>query len=512
LSEIATKIAALTDGDPRGLSEGVRSHYSLRIKIGALEFSRLKGDFVGTPVISLNTRQFSEIEFTLNNKKRQEDQITPEGDRSSSEPVTEQAPEQLSEDLWEQILANEGAEVQVELGYAPDHLQNVLVGKLYRIGRKLPDGVILEVMDQSAQLANTTRSSVNAKGETPVISKLKPDDLSADAFTLLPVADETDLGTAQLQVRSFGETARIDLGLNSSSGITPLPTETTGENSRPATSPLVEKAALESGLRFVDQSGVVTSEQGTAAIASSSLNSASQQAGLLGEVLIASGNTIKQVAAGKGDTTGLILDWVEHQSAFVGNPVITKKTPLQLQSGYGALTVQGWSPNDKAMMGATVVTTPPVGVHPTGNIQVPEWGNVKLGEAIAPGSLYTWGDATRQGERVPESNDVMQGIVLAAGLMDEISKKYLGGQKVQITSWYRDPASNEAVSSSGRSGPHTTGSAVDFYTDNMDQIHADYERSWEGGVAISPGSFVHLDGLGVFPGLEHYPKLRRWQY
>ncbi|NJR41010.1 MAG: DUF882 domain-containing protein [Leptolyngbyaceae cyanobacterium CSU_1_4] len=182
---------------------------------------------------------------------------------------------------------------------------------------------------------------------------------------------------------------------------------------------------------------------------------------------------------------------------------------MQLQSGYGSLTVQGWSPNDKAMMGATVVTTAPVGIHPTGNIQVPEWGDVKLGEPIIPGSLYTWGDATRQGERIPESKAVMQGIVLAAGLLDELSKKYRDGQKLQINSWYRDPASNAAVSSTGRTGPHTTGSAVDFFSDNMDQIHADYNRSWDGGVAISPGSFVHIDFIGKdLPGTPR----RRWTY
>jgi hypothetical protein len=175
------------------------------------------------------------------------------------------------------------------------------------------------------------------------------------------------------------------------------------------------------------------------------------------------------------------------------------------------LTVSGWNVTEKGGVGATVTMSSPDTPNPTGNMQVPEWGGVKIGDPIYPGSLYTWGDATKEGTRVPESKEVMKGILLMAGELDKISKKYNGGKKVEINSWYRDPATNVAISSSGPAGPHTTGSAVDLYTDNMQQIHDDYDKAWEGGVAISPNSFTHIDWIGHPQGIPGDPR-RRWSY
>lgn len=85
-----------------------------------------------------------------------------------------------------------------------------------------------------------------------------------------------------------------------------------------------------------------------------------------------------------------------------------------------------------------------------------------------------------------------------------------------ISSGYRSPEYNEQVSSSGRTGPHTTGKAADIsvYGENAHILlwHAtDMEFS---GIGISQkgnykSRFIHLDTL---PNDDNHPRPWVWSY
>jgi Peptidase M15 len=545
----------------------VRTTYTLKIVIGNLEFSNIKGDFLGEVAIAIRTRQYSEISFALNDfggETRAVDKLTnvPQDSKQSAgqnlqvlsakdisqsvsdrnllstgsltvpkiakpdlfTPSKASTPDQkLDGSLWSQILANEGAAVTVSLGY-DGTLEEVLKGKAYRIGRKLPDKVIIDVVDDSASLATSTQPGVVATAENPAPNPFASADPSAFKVSPQTVLKQLKGGSGVASPTTAGSLS-VAPGSGSlfATGNPPKPdpkqadaiaqqsqsAKSATPNGSPGTDALKKAVSQNPSLTFSKQTQQKTGDVGAVSFTQSPLKSASSHAALTGDVVVADGNTIKQVGPGQAESTGIVLSWNSDRECFIRPPTITKKTPYQLQSGTGALTVQGWSVNDKSVVSATVVTQSPPPPHPTGNIQVPQWGQVKLKDPIYPGSKFTWGDASRNGERVPENQNVMKGIVLAAKTLDAIAAKYGGG--IQITSWYRPPRVNAAVSGSGLSGPHTTGSAVDFYHPKMTQIHADYSKSWQGGVAISPGSFTHIDWVGHPEGLPGSPR-RRWSY
>ena len=69
-----------------------------------------------------------------------------------------------------------------------------------------------------------------------------------------------------------------------------------------------------------------------------------------------------------------------------------------------------------------------------------------------------------------------------------------------VLSGYRCPDHNQAVSTTGRDGPHTTGLAADIYTQNMRQL-IDEVVSWDfTGLGFKlhgahAGRFIHVDLL-----------------
>lgn len=77
------------------------------------------------------------------------------------------------------------------------------------------------------------------------------------------------------------------------------------------------------------------------------------------------------------------------------------------------------------------------------------------------------------------------------------------GKPLYVTSGYRCPEHNEKASKTGRTGPHTTGKAVDFAVSGPDArllIGVAVALGFEGiGVAQKgphPSRFIHLDMLG----------------
>jgi hypothetical protein len=130
---------------------------------------------------------------------------------------------------------------------------------------------------------------------------------------------------------------------------------------------------------------------------------------------------------------------------------------------------------------------------------------VGINEAIISGGNFTWAEATKNGNRIPVDKDITYNIVRIAEYMEDV-REVLGGGAIRITSWYRDPATNRRVGGASRSR-HLSGDAVDFYCDHISVSQAYAKLNpWhggQGGLAVKPGSFLHIDGRQYFS---------RWTY
>lgn len=113
-----------------------------------------------------------------------------------------------------------------------------------------------------------------------------------------------------------------------------------------------------------------------------------------------------------------------------------------------------------------------------------------------PGN-FTWGEATHNGTRLPESTQAVYDIIRIAQAMEEIRVIY-DNRPITVNSWYRPRAINAAVGGA-RQSRHLQGDAVDF---NVTGIHPHdvYKRldDWWGnrGGLASATSFTHIDTRG----------------
>lgn len=520
------------------------SHLGLRVKVGTAEYSTHRGQVLSGSYVWLHTNRVSEAVILLDD---------PDG----------------------AILATleNSAPVEVETGFLGGTKRQKFVGVVQRFGRRGNDTTIVQAVDQAAKLGQQQGTGVaSSKAATPdakqdsrasslnveefraaldaierlmqasrdqpgvaavlaqvgkmrtLVNSSKPGEAGSEVAALQALAGELD----PTQVPAVGSSLPELLADLRAAIAKPVATQSaspgfdemmdqvtrllqaTATPEQPKTSTAERVAVSSLNLLFADNSATQPTESGRATPQKSDMANAVAQAAEQGNVLVVSGNTLTVSKPGGGGESGLKLDYRAGKPVFTSPPQVLKKSP-GAYSGYGAILVQGYNIDSKSTISAAVAVPGGSTVHPTGVVNVPEWGAIKLADPIQPGSLYTWADATLNGERVPESQAVMKGIALAAQILDELSKKYLNGSKFTINSWYRPPAVNVAVSSSGPSGPHTTGSAVDFKSANMDQVHADLKGSWEGGVAISPGSFVHVDWIGHPEGIPGTPR-RRWSY
>lgn len=81
-----------------------------------------------------------------------------------------------------------------------------------------------------------------------------------------------------------------------------------------------------------------------------------------------------------------------------------------------------------------------------------------------------------------------------------------------VSSAYRCPEHNTKVSSTGETGPHTTGRAIDIQCNHMQALSIVEEARKHGftGIGVKQkgvGRFVHLDDLG-----NGYPRPAFWSY
>lgn len=130
-------------------------------------------------------------------------------------------------------------------------------------------------------------------------------------------------------------------------------------------------------------------------------------------------------------------------------------------------------------------------------ITIPKLEVVYLGEPILKGGHFSWAEATKNGTRIPASDEVVDGILTVAKAMEEV-RDYLGGRPITVNSWYRDPESNRAAGGATRSR-HLSGDAVDFVAQGLhpSEVHRRLEPWWgeRGGVA-SASCFTHIDCRG----------------
>lgn len=96
--------------------------------------------------------------------------------------------------------------------------------------------------------------------------------------------------------------------------------------------------------------------------------------------------------------------------------------------------------------------------------------------------------------------------------LDELRHRY--GAPLTISSGYRCPDHNAKVSSTGRTGPHTTGRAADLLVDRGNAyklLKIALEMGFTGiGVQQKGGGrFLHLDNLPNAPG---QPRPTIWSY
>lgn len=361
----------------------------------------------------------------------------------------------MEQKLATQIL--ERGTLEVEAGYLNGFKHNVFVGDIRKVTRILPNKVKIFAVDRAHKAKAAGTGTSNPQTTAPNSSN-----------AVIPPEIATGLAAGKTKP---------------------------DKNTSP-----VSTVAESTGTNGIDQTIAQPQKLGFVQPGNSKADTASKEAVQKGAVIAVDGNKIVEVSPGQAPSSGIIINWAENPGLFILPPEVTKRNNFDLESGFGTLTVKGFNINGKSVVAATVSTPGKPSQHPTGVITAPEWGSVKLSDPIIPGSRFTWGFATRNGSRVPENKTVMQGIVNICRYLDQWEKEL--SVTFEITSWYRDQASNRAAGGASQS-EHLKGHAVDFYFSGMDAFHSKMDGEWEGGVAIKHGSFVHID---LAPGR------RRWNY
>ena len=100
---------------------------------------------------------------------------------------------------------------------------------------------------------------------------------------------------------------------------------------------------------------------------------------------------------------------------------------------------------------------------------------------------------------------------ISSDIMDLLQKARNDLGPLTITSAYRCPDHNNSVSSTGPSGPHTTGHAVDIHVSNSQHRKQliDYFAKKVTGLGVAK-TFLHIDLLTPEHGFEMRPNA--WKY
>ena len=125
-----------------------------------------------------------------------------------------------------------------------------------------------------------------------------------------------------------------------------------------------------------------------------------------------------------------------------------------------------------------------------------------LSDPIYAGSNFNWGEATKDGTRIPTQTSfdgivipaaqITSNIIKIAKELDKIRSQF-GNRPIAVNSWYRDPISNREVRGV-RNSQHLLGWAADITIDGYEpnEVAAKLIDTWAGGLGDS-SSFTHLD-------------------
>jgi rare lipoprotein A (peptidoglycan hydrolase) len=514
--------------------------YDYRVKIGDKIYSLESGEILNSPskpFLRLSTKRFSEARFLIRD------------------------PEAL-----EYTRISESDEVSVELRCGSGIAISKFIGKIKEKGRLEPSATIIHAIDNLSALNRSSGSGLTdsseplsgqgAKPDAPggipsstttgqlVSLKRKNGDRTAEktiyqdsipllAHPSLPFGTQVNvenIKTKKILKARVGDRSLSGKGFEASSQLLKdLGFVLPGDNQCRfevltqgiVQTPKVEKTSESKGisetqrlntaegtkLKYSKQTPYSTDRNGLAYLQSTPGKALAVDAANRGDSIIGSGNTIIEVSALQSTqkSSGLILDYTSGRDKFKDDPIFIKRTPLQVNSGTGTISVQGWNSVAKQEISATVVSpgNPDAGVE-TKQFATPI-GKLDIKAPIYPGSLYTWGDATKNGLRIPPTKLILNNIITIAQIVDKYTVEWNKG-KWTITSWYRDPESNRKGGGKTNSS-HLEGLAIDAVFPNYMDLHKKLFSSWPGGLAYKSGpqGFFHIDA-------RYSPAKRRWPY
>jgi Peptidase M15 len=470
------------------------------------------------------------------------------------------------------------SDVTVSIGFQGGKMVEKFKGKIKNVGRIEPFGTLIIAIDNLAQLGNSAAPGTSDAGVVPPAdgrkveldrsqrkvsktlsytkiektglvkgAKLKDATVYDPAGMLVFSTSIPDKSTVTISIP--GATEFVDAVVNAGAGgaantlvlsegahakvaalankdkkpfklevyTLPAPDPTAATGAGKATT--AEQAVLaDTKLKYSKQTPSTPAKDGGSTLQQTAGQKIVKDAAMKGDVVIAQGNTIKEISADQANQTktALILDYRYARPAFFGEPILTVKTPLVVNSGVGTLTINGWNVNNKEGITAMAATPSTPGTSPDIKSFPTPRGALKMSEPIYPGSLYTWGDVTKQGQELPQGftsttdgpqsiDSILAGVIRIAQVLDKHTKD-VGKGKLQINSWYRNYEHQQRIARQtgrGFNGRHMYGDAVDFY---FDGCHGEFFQkvlhSWSGGVArMKPNSggpgFVHLDDRQV---------------
>jgi Peptidase M15 len=127
---------------------------------------------------------------------------------------------------------------------------------------------------------------------------------------------------------------------------------------------------------------------------------------------------------------------------------------------------------------------------------------VTASQPIYNGSHFTWGEATRNGQRLPIATyfetgwigaEIISGNIIKIARELELIRTQFGDRPIVVTSWLRPPAVNKIAGGVSNS-QHLLGWAVDIQIagHNPHDVANALDSHWAGGLGDST-SFTHLD-------------------
>jgi hypothetical protein len=115
-------------------------------------------------------------------------------------------------------------------------------------------------------------------------------------------------------------------------------------------------------------------------------------------------------------------------------------------------------------------------------------------QPIIPGGNFTWGEATKDATRIPETVTIVNNIIALARELQKARDQI--GRPFQVNSWYRPPAVNAAVGGA-RFSQHLYGKAADIQVPGYSgrRVANAVMLWWPGGIGIYSNipNIVHLD-------------------